>query len=202
MPRELRWVAQYADGRIVREFEYLGPPELGRLVETPWWTLNLSQVVSVGFEGSGLRVGFQVADGVIGVNGRGLFIALRSRDGHLIPISGPGSPVPKRIIQYKDAWAELSPPTIGRDGRRCGIEAYNIGWESTSRSDLLGEFSCQLLARIPTSEGAPVDVSFRLTTERGFVGETLVSCGRTVFPPIETLLRPNVCSMMVLHIGA
>jgi len=208
VPRDMRWIAQYADGRIVREFEYLGPPELGRLVETPWWDLDLSRVISIGFEGSGLRVGCRLDDGVIGVNGKGLHILLL-KDGNT-PIAvtggqrdllaGPIVRAPRRAIQFKEAWSSLGMGTIGRDGRRSGIESYNVGWESAGKDELLGDWWCRLLAQIPTEDAEPVRVYFHFKASKGFSGQTVWQYGERR-GTVATTLRPAVENRMAFYLS-
>lgn len=196
MPRDLRWVAQYADGRIVREFAYAGPPELGRLRETPWWNVDLSRVISIGLEGSNLRVGYRLDDGVIGVNGKGLRVALVATDGRVFPVTGPRMPY-RRVIQYKEAWSAL-----GRDGQKDAIESYNVGWEASGQDDLLGDWWCKMVARVPSADGEPVQVFLHMRVSAGFTGQTLALFGDTRLPPIGTVFRPGTENRMMFRLAA
>lgn len=194
MARELRWRAQYADGQIVKEFEYTGSPELGKLIETPWWALDLFRVISFSLEGSGIRVGFRADDGVIGVNGKGMELALEDRDGRIFPLTRRRDVVYK-VVQYKEAYSAIS-----RNGVRNGIEAYNVGWETEGQDDAFGNWYGRLVTRVPTNDGEPVSLYLRLRCSNGFVGVLRYRYDNRERPPVNTILRPGMLSEIVFHV--
>lgn len=195
MIRELRWVAQYADGRIVREFDYDGPPELGRFRETPWWDVDLSRVISFGVEGSGLRVGFRADDGVIGVNGKGLELALEDRNGRIFPITHRWDVVYKPV-QFKEAFSALS-----RLGVINAIESYNVGWEIQGQDDALGNWYSKLLVKIGATYGGFIDAYLWFRCENGFVGKLRYRYAGLEPYPVETVLPADITNMIAFHLG-
>lgn len=195
MARELRWLAQYADGQTVKEFEYAGPPGLGKLVETPWWALDLSRVISFGLEGSGIRVGFRADDGVIGINGKRMELALESRDGRIFPLTRRQD-IAYRVVQYKEAYSALS-----GNGLRNGVEAYNAGWEAAGQDDTLGYWHGKLVARVPVKDCEPVSLHLWLQCANGFTGILRYRYDDRERLPVNTILRPETLSKIAFHLG-
>lgn len=198
--RDLRWVAQYADGTIVREHEFIGSWATGRWVENPFAGLDLSRVISFGFEGSRLRVGFSTVDGILGINGRAIelrFVLLPSQ--RIFPLTGRRDTHYRTILQWKEARSELGlAGVVWQDGRpvqarleaRGGIEAYVLGWEIGGYDDDLGGWEARLTCTIPVDEQRPILGLLRMVTQRGmeamfeyFISGNRVNAVPTVLPP-------------------
>lgn len=175
--RDLRWVAQYADGTIIREHEFRGSWATGRWVEHPFMGLDLSRVISFGFEGSRLRVGFSTLDGILGINGRAIelrFVLEPSK--RIFPLTGRRDTYYRTILQWKEAQHELGlAGVVWRDGQpvrvrleaRGGIAAYVLGWEIGGYDDDLGGWEARLTCTIPANEQQPILGLLRLVVERG-----------------------------------
>lgn len=207
--RDLRWVAQYADGTIVREYEFQGPWAAGRWVENPFVGLDLSRVISFGFEGSRLRVGFSTLDGILGINGRAIelrFTLLPSQ--RIFPITGRKDTHYRAILQWKEAHHGLGiAGVVCQDGQpvqvrleaRGRFEAYVLGWEIGGYDDDLGGWEASLTCTIPTDEQRPILGLLRTVTERGMQGifEWFVAGHRVNAVP--TILPPLIPSQIALN---
>ena len=175
--RDLRWVAQYADGTIVREHEFVGSWATGRWVENPFVGLDLSRVISFGFEGSRLRVGFSTLDGILGINGRAIelrFLLLPSQ--RIFPLTGRRDTHYRAILQWKEAQHELGlagvvwqdgTPVRARLEARGVITAYVLGWEIGGYDDDLGGWEARLTCTIPVDEQRPIVGLLRTVAQRG-----------------------------------
>lgn len=175
--RDLRWVAQYADGTVVREHEFLGSWATGRWVEHPFLGLDLARVVSFGLEGSRLRIGFSALDGILGINGRAIelrFVLEPTK--RIFPLTGRQDLDYRTILHWKTAYEELGlNGIIYRDGQpvqasvvtRGGISAYVLGWEIGGYDDDLGGWEARLTCTIPVDEQQPIVGLLRTVTQRG-----------------------------------
>ena len=179
--RDLRWVAQYADGTVVREREFVGSWVAGNWVEHPFLGLDLARVVSFGLEGSRLRVGFSTLDGILGINGRAIelrFILEPTK--RPFPLTGRKDLDYRAILHWKAAYDQLGiGGVIYQDGRpvrasletRGGISAYVIGWEIGGLDDDLGAWEARLTCTIPVDESQPILGLLRMVVEHGLQGQ-------------------------------
>lgn len=207
MPRELRWVAQYADGRIVREFEFEGSWARGRWKETPFWEIDLSRVISFGVEGSGLRVGFTTLDGIIGINGRAVELVFELPSGRF-PLTGRRDVSYGRIVQYKEATSQLGVTgLVHEQGRivraalepRTWIEAYALGWETEGHDAALGGWAARFVVTIPSADGEPLHGLLRFCCDRGLVGSFNVYWAGLVQASVSSALRPSTWHQIAMH---
>lgn len=186
--REMVWVAQHADGRILKEFEF----KRGRWVERSFYDIKKDRLVSFGLEGSNLRVGFLTSDGIISVYGTSLEVAL-AKDMRIYPITGRKDIVYNDIIQYKDAEASIG---IGKNGKLSSrITQYNMGYKCSGRDEDLGKWHYQVVVHIPTDESKLLYCTFRLVIEEGFSGKFLIRWGK-VQRAVDTILRPRTANML------
>jgi len=199
MNRELRWLAQYADGRIVKELDFTGSWVWGKWTETPFRALDLSQIVSFGLEGSGTRVGFRVDNGVIGINGKPLELALQDFNNNLFPITGRQD-VFYRVVQYKEAHCSISSGN-GKLKEDSGIDAYCVGWTTASRDKELGDWRSKCVVRVPSKIGEEIKVYLWFMCSNGFTGILRIRFGDMEYPPINTILRPGTANRIVIHVG-
>jgi len=196
--RELRWVAQYADGRIIKEYDFIGSWGHGGWVENWFAILDLSKVISFGLEGSNLRVGFRTDDGIIGVNGRALELALEDREGYIFPITGRKD-VFYRAVQYKEAHFSIG-SGISRFSTDSCIDAYCIGWSTSGKDDRLGEWDSKLVVRIPSLEVEPLEARLEFRCELGFNGVLRIRFGGYERPRVDTILRPGTLNRIAMHV--
>lgn len=196
--RELRWVAQYADGRIIREYDFTGSWARGRWVENWFVNLDLSQVISFGLEGSGLRIGFRVDDGIIGINGKALELALEDHDGRVFPLTGRRD-VLYKVVQYKEAHSSIGSGS-GRIKQDDGIDAYCVGWETEGKDEKLGEWQSRLIARVQSPEGEAITVNLWFMCSNGFIGTLRIRIDGKERPAVSTILRPGTTNKIAMHV--
>lgn len=192
--REFRWIAQYANGRIVKELDY----HSGRWRENNFFSLDLAQVISFGLEGAGLRVGFLTGDGIIGINGRALELALEDRCGNIFPLTGRHDTFYK-VVHYKEAHFDLSVHK-GRASTGNAIDAYCVGWETSGTDANLGDWYARLIAQVPAQEGVSLNLILSFQCARGFVGMLRVALNGKQYPRVDTLLRPGAVNQIAMHI--
>lgn len=197
--RDLRWVAQYADGRIVKEYEFVGSWASGRWVENWFKNIDLSQVISFGIEGAGVRVGFRADDGIIGINGKPLELALQSFEGYFFPITGR-SDVFYWAVQYKEAHFGLGSGG-GRPIEDSGIDAYCVGWIATGADEKLGLWQAKCVARVPAADGETIAVQLWFMCLKGFAGILRVRINGMEYPKINTILRPGTANRIAIHVN-
>lgn len=179
--RQLTWVAQYANGKVHRERELRD----GAIVERNFRTLDLSQVISFGLEGS-LRVGFQTGDGVIGCGGVPLHLSLITQEGDVFLITDRADVSYQNIVQFKKAHSAFSP---GR-GASNHLESYNIGYRIKAKSLLLGLWNAELIVSVSAKKDAPVEVELTLAAENDFKGQLCIRWGDEA-KMVPTVLKPG-----------
>lgn len=200
--RDLRWVAQYSDGTIVREYEFQGSWATGRWVENPFVGLDLSRVISFGFEGSRLRVGFSALDGILGINGRAIELRFVLLPWHRIfPLTGRKDTHYRTILQWKEAvhslglsgivWQDGTPVQAKLEARG-GITAYGLGWEIGGYDDDLGGWEARLTCTIPVDDQQPIRGVIWMLVQRGmtaqfewFISGHRVGAVPTALPPMR-----------------
>ncbi len=198
--RDLRWVAQDAAGRSIKEQAFEGSWARGRWVETPFQQLDLRQVISFGFEGAGLRVGFQTVDGIIGIQGRALECRFVLPSGRLFPLTGR-SDVLYRVLEWKEGASLLG--LAGRAVRngtsgplrlesRQILEAYGLGWEAKGSDEDLGAFTARLTIRIPADDAKPLEGTVEFRCERGLTGSFEYFLAGKLVHRAPSILRPGV----------
>lgn len=199
--RDLRWVAQYADGRIIKEYEFVGSWANGRWVENWYKHLDLSQVISFGIEGANIRVGFRADDGILGINGKPLELALQSFEGDIFPITGRRD-VLYRPVQYKEAHFGLgSGSGRGRLREDSGIDAYCVGWAASGLDEKLGDWRAKCVARVPAKDSEGITVYLWFMCAEGFIGVLRVRVNGMEYPKINTILRPGTANRIMIRIG-
>lgn len=211
--RDLRWVAQRLDGTIIREHEFLGSFARGKWVETPWKGLDLSQVVSFGLEGARIRIGFQVQDGILGLNGQPLELAFESRDGWRFPVTGREDVIYRPLPPFKDAASELTMQGVARGKtfrdrfrRPGGLETrdqllgYHVGWMVKGTDPNAGPYTLRLEAVVPAEDGEPVTAHLGALMEKGFVGTLRIRRNGLEFPRVSTILPRGKANKIALHL--
>lgn len=200
--RDLRWVAQYADGRIIHEVTLQGR----NFVESGFKALDLAQIVSFGLEGSGVRIGFLTSDGVISYNGAPLDLHLVSEDGALVYLTGGRDLDYRGILHEKIAASDrVALVTPGGRSLRLGasrdqVQAYVVGYKVQATHTNLGAWWFTLAAFVPADEGRGPHLLLRISTEKGFRGHLMVAYNDKRKPPIGTVLRPGDVNQMHLAI--
>lgn len=185
--REMIWVARFADGRVVREWQLKD----GRWVETPWNTLRWDGILRVDLEGSGMRLGVIREAGTLHLGGELITLVLRSGD-HILSLTG--RPLEKfGLEQYKTAYTTVSGgwETNGRHGPGGGktvIERYTLGFVRYGHDPLIGEYAMGLHGHVPTSQDPPY-FTLRLECERSFQGT--LTAGFKRLTDVPTTLEAN-----------
>lgn len=193
--RELRWIAQYSDGTVLREFECTGKG----FREHSFYEIRKKKLVFFGLEGSGLRIGFQTTDGIIGVHNAPLEVAL-AKGYDVWPLTNRKDLLYNNIIQYKDA--EFGMPTKAQYARGMRaynrITQYNIGYKVKGKDKGLGPWHYQIIVHIPVDETKPLYCTFRLVVVDGFEGRFLIRWGNKK-KAVNTILRPNVANQLRMN---
>lgn len=188
MPREMRWVARYANGEVLREHER-GP---NGWIEHSFYAIRTREVVQFGLEGAGLSVGFCTTDGRLCVPAAAhaapapLHMRLIGRDGHIVALTGRDDVDYRDLIQYKDAYLDLAAGAFGAGGT---VSQYNVGYKCRGYDDALGAWWLQLIAHVPAEERRPLWATVRLTIDRGFVGHFQLEWGAKI-RRVESILPP------------
>jgi len=196
--RDLRWIAQSVDGRVIKEYDFTGSWAHGSWTENWFATIDLSKVISFGIEGSNLRVGFRSDDGIIGINGRALELALEDREGYIFPITGRKD-VFYRVVQYKEAHFSIG-SGAGRFRSDSGIDAYCVGWSTSGKDDRLGNWDSKLVVRVPSLEIEPLEANLEFRCDLGFIGVLRIRFGGCERPRVDTILRPGTLNRIAMHV--
>lgn len=186
--RELRWIAQYVDGSVLKEFERTGKG----FRERSFYEIRKDALISFGLEGSGLRIGFGTTDGIIGIYGDPLEVAL-TRGHDVWPLTGRADVQYNNIIQYKDAEATIAANGKGRATNR--VTQYNIGYKCHGHDDGLGPWNYQVIIHIPADDTQNLYCTFRLVVFEGFQGRFLIRWGKKQ-QAVNTILRPKVAGQL------
>ena len=192
---DMRWIVQYADGRIVREFDFVGGFVRGHWVETPWTNLDLSNVISCGIEGNGLVLGFRTDDGIFGVNGKPLELIMADEKGNF-PLTGRRD-VQYRPFQYKDAYVDIRGILHGgvKEISSSRVTAYNVGWEWEKWFEGYGLVYCKVV--LSASPGSrTVRGVLEVKFENGFLGKTGVFVDGKLAAEVSTILRPETVNRL------
>lgn len=196
--REMRWIAQYVDGSILKEFERT---EKG-FRERSFYDIRKNELISFGLEGSGLRIGFLVSDGVIGINGVPVNVALE-KNGQIWPISGRNSIVYNDIIQYKNAEALIGAhrgEEVRPRATRSRVTQYNIGYKCNGCDQGLGQWFYQVIVHVPSDALKPIYATLRLVAENGFQGRFLANFGKKRIR-VNTILKPRTANQLQMNLG-
>ncbi len=206
-------MAERLDGTVTREHEFLGSFARGKWVETPWKRLDLSEVISFGLEGAGIRIGFLVSDGILGLNGQPLELALQSREGWLFPITGREDVMYRPLPPVKDAASELTMRgsthkrelrerlrRFGALAARQQLLGYHVGWMVKGRDEKTGPYTLRLEAVVPAEDGEPITAHLGVLMEKGFSGVLRIRRRGLEFPRVNTIVRPGVANKIALHL--
>lgn len=186
--REMRWLAQHADGEVLRERELVN----GQWMERSFYEIRKHELLSFGLEGTGLRIGFQVTDGIIGINDMPIEVALVVGC-ETWPLTGRKDVAYSDVIQYKDA--EVLMAVNGARSGSGSVTQYNAGYKCTGIDDGLGQWHYQVIVHVPANKQRPIIATFRLVIECGFNGDFVVRYG-AIRRIVRTILRPNVSNQL------
>lgn len=208
MQGDIRWVAQLADGRIIREWDFQGSWVHGEWLENAWSLLPVDQVVSFGIEGLGIRIGFVTTCGKLGINGKPLSLMLVGQDEDILPITD--YPLARyRPHQYKQAAFDLGhvaePVGEGRFRLRAfdrgpRIEAYVVGWRMEVTHAQYGRIEAELEAAVWPQAMNSIPIALRLSIERGFTGIFQCFYDGKPIASAHTILRPGRWNRIAIHV--
>ncbi|KGM93320.1 hypothetical protein IRP63_14525 (plasmid) [Clostridium botulinum] len=122
---DFMWIAEYDDGELLTEYNPQYNPRT-----TDFYSIDKSKLLRYGYIGSGLRVYFNVYDGIFNINNSTYEIFFKYNN-QLYSLTNMLGVKYNDIIQFKRRTAYFNPLT----GESCGsmngnIDSYNIGWKS------------------------------------------------------------------------
>lgn len=165
------WVADYADGTHLAEFDF------DTKEENSFYSIDKNKLFRFGLIGHGQSIYFE-RDGVLNVAGRRIQVFYR-HNGNLLPLNGDFKYNTNDIITYKDAESVgLMAGYKGRGQLSSSITQYNVGYKTDLHVGGIN-FHFKPIVHLPLNQ--PAYISFWLVPDVELDGEfVIVSNGKTV----------------------
>lgn len=178
--QDFMWVADYADGSHLAEFE--------NNKESSFYAINKNNLIYFGIVGCGHKMYFDVMSGTFEISGRKIELEYIDENDNIYKITG-SNVLYNDILQFKEAESNFNPTDIYNRKVNTNILQFNFGYKQKLNFENTN-INAKIICKIPYN--SPVYLEITLTSSKQLNGKLIIKRNGNIIDAINAPLHEGM----------